>query len=199
MVNRNYSRRPIDASICTNSCTIFSNRRGDRETPVMLSTMAATPSQTSRSSAQALAPNSDRAIEPDLSFEHRTLQVLAQLRAAVQSLIAGLPVAPSRAVDLKRAMRIDAALAWQMFSLANHQDLLRIGRLVPKPGAMKRFMAAAQTGGASADLIDNAIAAYDDFERAVKDVAGDRRSFDAILSGLCPDDESALLRLRRAA
>jgi hypothetical protein len=135
----------------------------------------------------------------DQSFESRTLQVLAQLRGAVQALLATLPTESPRAVDLKRALGVDAALAWQVFSLANHQDLLRMGRLVPKAGAMRRFVESARQAGARPDCIAEVEAAYELFEVTIKDVAGDRRSFDAILSGLRPDDESALLRLRRAA
>mgnify|MGYP007124442599 FL=1 len=70
---------------------------------------------------------------------------------------------------------------------------------MPKSGAMKRFVEAATAAGASADAVTSVVTAYAEFEKAVREVAGDRRSFDAILSGLCPDDESALLRLRRAA
>ncbi|HYE62182.1 MAG TPA: hypothetical protein VD997_09310 [Phycisphaerales bacterium] len=155
--------------------------------------MAPRASTCKRSKADAPAPVLDQ------TFEARTLQVLAQLRGAVQSLIAALPVEAPRAVDLRRALNIDAALAWQIFSLANHQDLLRTGRLVPKAGAMRRFVESAQSAGTSAAAIADLQTAYQQFEVAVKDVAGDRRTFDAILSGLCPDDESALLRLRRAA
>ena len=164
----------------------------------MLYGMPGPPDQLPAPVGQSLGPLVDSA-ESSLTFEQRVLGVLGQLRAAVQGLLAGLPGSATRAAELRRILGVDAALAWQVFSLANNGDLLRMGRLVPKSGAMKRFLTAAASSGASPEAVEQVVAAYAGFERAVREVAGDRRSFDAILSGLCPDDESALLRLRRAA
>jgi hypothetical protein len=164
----------------------------------MLYSMSGTADLPAHMKSQDVAPQGV-AVDSGLSFEQRTLAVLGDLRASIQTLIAGLPDPPAKAADLRRALKIDAALAWQVFSLAYSGELLRTGRLVPKSGAMKRFVEAATAAGASADAVASVVTAYAEFEKAVREVAGDRRSFDAILSGLCPDDESALLRLRRAA
>ena len=83
----------------------------------MLYSMSGTADLPAHMKSQDVAPQGV-AVDSGLSFEQRTLAVLGDLRASIQTLIAGLPDPPAKAADLRRALKIDAALAWQVFSLA---------------------------------------------------------------------------------
>lgn len=133
------------------------------------------------------------------SFEADARAALDGLRAAVARILDHLPAARDRAADLRRALDLDAALAWQIHTIAASSDPLRAGRVVPKAGAMQRFLDQARARRIPGPLIEEARAAYADFEEAVAHHAGSRGTFEAMLSALRPDDGATLKRLRRAA
>lgn len=118
---------------------------------------------------------------------------------AVAKLIQALPAGTKRSADLRRSLNLDAALAWQIHTLARGEDALTSARVVPKAGAMERFLAAARGQGLPSSMTEEAREAYVAFERLVADHAGDRETFDAMVSGLRPEDAAGLLRIRRAA
>lgn len=133
-----------------------------------------------------------------VGFEEDAGRVLRGLRQALARVLQRLPEV-ERAVDLRRRLDLDAALAWQVFSFANTEDVLGDGRLVPKAGAMQRFFEAAGVAGVEASVLDGACRAYEAYERAVAEHAGERETFDAMLLSLRPPDASALVRQRRVA
>lgn len=127
------------------------------------------------------------------------MRVLERLRSAVARLVEALPGGVERAIDLRRSLDLDAALGWQLHTLATASDVLRCGRVVPKAGAMERFISAARSRGLPEALAREVEEAYAEFESAVTEHAGDRETFDAILSAMRPQDGAALQRIRRAA
>lgn len=134
-----------------------------------------------------------------LAFEEDTTRALERLRVAVARLVETVPAHTERAADLRRSLDLDAALAWQIHTLAGSSDVLRAGRVVPKAGAMERFLKAVKARRMPAELESEARQAYAEFERVVDDHAGDRETFDAMLTALRPEDGTALQRLRRTA
>lgn len=133
------------------------------------------------------------------TFETDARRALESLRRALARILDALPPGRQRAVDLRRSLDLDAALAWQIHTIVAASDALRAGRVVPKAGAMDRFFLQARARRVPAALIDPARDAYADFERTVAHHAGDRDVFNAMISALRPDDGATLKRLRRAA
>lgn len=133
------------------------------------------------------------------SFEADARASLESLRLSLARLLDHLPMGRERAVDLRRALDLDAALAWQIHTIVTASDCLRAGRVVPKAGAMDRFFIQARARRVPTDLVDAARAAYANFERTVAHHAGDREVFEAMLSALRPDDGATLKRLRKSA
>lgn len=146
-----------------------------------------------------LGPSLNGEVESRPAFEEETTRTLERLRVAVARLVESVPMGAERAADLRRSLDLDAALAWQLHTLAGSEDVLRAGRVVPKAGAMDRFFKAVHARRLPLELEREAREAYTDFERVVGDHAGDRETFDAMLAALRPDDGAGLQRLRRTA
>lgn len=138
------------------------------------------------------------------AFENEAQRVLGRLRRAVAVVVDAAagngnpPTRPVRAADLRRTLDLDVALAWQVHTIATSDDVLRAGRVVPKAGAMERFLESARARGMPEAMTREVEEAYGEFERLIGEHAGDRETLDAMLSALRPD-QSALRRIRRAA
>jgi hypothetical protein len=132
-----------------------------------------------------------------VNFEAEAGVVLHALQRSLAAVLSHLERV-DRAVDLRNRLDLDAALAWQIHSLAHEPDPLRVGRIVPKSGAMERFFESV-TSRVPAPVIDESRAAYTAFQRLVRDQAGERAAFDAMLAALRPPEASSLARLRRTA
>jgi hypothetical protein len=134
-------------------------------------------------------------------FDQQGLKVLGQLRAAVSSAIATIPGGIRRAADLRKATNLDAKLSWRMFKVAHAPDPLSAGPYVPNPSSIKTFLDAASRVGVREELLTAIESASDEFERFVAEHAGDRDTFDSMISALgqSQDVEQTNLRQRRAA
>ncbi len=132
------------------------------------------------------------------TFQELAGEVIGALQRALGQALATFPDVKI-AADLKRRLDLDAALAWQIFSLANTADPLAADRFIPKAGAMDRFIRTITKAKAPALLCQAVADAYSEFEAFVKAHAGDRASFSAMLSSLQPADRAAWTKLRKAA
>lgn len=132
------------------------------------------------------------------TFESQAAYALEGLRESLAGLVRALPQV-ERAADLRRTLDLDAALAWQIHTLATSDDVLRAGRVIPKSGAMERLIRAARAVQLEESLVQRVQEAYRAFERTVEEHAGDRETFDAILAAMRPDDGVALQKTRRNA
>ena len=131
-------------------------------------------------------------------FNQEARQALGQLQEAVRRVLAAVMVGSIRPTDLCRVFGLDYALAWQIHALTEQHDLLMSGRIVPKRGAMERFMLAAERIGPE-NLARPVREAYEGFERVVAELAGGRDAFDAMLTLQRPTDGAGLRKARRAA
>lgn len=131
-------------------------------------------------------------------FAVESRRAIGHLRDAVRRVVAAVPASGTRPTDLAKAFDLDYALAWQIHSLANQPDGPMMPRVVPKRGAMERFLRAAARS-APGDLARSVETAYSEFEQVVVELAGDRDTFDAMLTLQRPQDASGLQKLRRAA
>lgn len=119
---------------------------------------------------------------PGGSFQAEATQVLGRLRVALASLIESAPQPIHRAADVQRAFGVGSTLSWQIHRVATVTNPLEAGAHIPKPAALERFLTAAHNHGADASLIAESRAALADFEQLVDHHAGDRGSFDSMIS-----------------
>ena len=119
---------------------------------------------------------------------------------ALSELVGSIPGSPRRAVDIERALRLDAALAWSIFRIANSENPLAASIHMPGAQAVNRFLKAAGDHGANGDMIETARSAYRDFEALIAEHCGDRASFDTMVNVLAGGDDRRLtVKHKRAA
>lgn len=106
------------------------------------------------------------------------------LRSALLRLIGALPQPIRRAADLERALNLSTKLAWQVHKVAHSSSALEAASHVPGRAAMSRMLTAARASGGTDEPVDAVDAAMEQFEKFVRDHAGDRTTFAAMLTGL---------------
>jgi hypothetical protein len=122
------------------------------------------------------------------------------MQGAAAAVLESLPSYPRSAQELASQLKVDKNLAWKVFRLLAERDRLAAGRFVLGPQAMGIFLKAAAEQGAGAATLDELRSASNEFERIVKEHAGDRASIEMMLSGAGPTpDEFTEIALRRAA
>ena len=134
-------------------------------------------------------------------FAQATATAMSRLRLALGELIAAIPQPINKAADLHRALGVDPKLGWQVFKVVNAVNTVGAGVNVPKRVSMQRLLKAAAGRGVPAHVIDHTSAAFDEFENLVTEHAGDRASFESMVSAVGDRDDSARIDLnhRRAA
>ena len=110
--------------------------------------------------------------------------VLSALRDAARGLVESSPTPIRRAADLHRALGVDAPLGWQFFRVAMVVDPLAAVAYVPRAGSMQKILRQAEKGGWNAASLTAMAKAYEAFESFVREVAGTRGHFDAMIGAL---------------
>jgi hypothetical protein len=108
-----------------------------------------------------------------------------RLRAAQAALIDVLALAGvggARPTDLGRQLGLDKTLAWRVARFVEEPDPLRAARHFPGSGAVEILLRAAEGQGVAADRVDAVRAADRQLRDFVRQHAGDRRSFEAMLA-----------------
>jgi hypothetical protein len=133
-------------------------------------------------------------------FEDDAATVLRQMRGALAQLVAAAPGGASKPVELSKSLGIDMKLSWSLFQIVGATDLLAAGQYVPRPGATRKLLQAATRHHVPAQLIERVSGAAEEFERLVKVHAGDRPTFDLMISGRASNglDRIHLTHLRDA-
>lgn len=142
------------------------------------------------------SPASPKQLAFNSEFDRR----VRSLRDALKRLFRTMPVAVKRATDLQLALGIRAPLAWQVFRFTNARESTAEIANLPLPDAMDRFL----TASAKQPIPKTAVSAvrerYHEFQEMVERHAGDRATFDAMVSGLTNEAcEAVDLKSRRAA
>lgn len=112
--------------------------------------------------------------------------VLGRVRSVFGELLASLS-GIRRPADLQRALDIDYKMSWRACRIAAATDPLTIGVHVPGPSSLKRFLKRARQRGIPIGLIEATRQAGQDFEALVRRHAGDRKSFDSMISAMTGD------------
>jgi len=115
-------------------------------------------------------------------FEVETSAVLTRLREALAVVVGALPGPIERATDLQRVLKLDARLCWRVFRVTGAANPLSAGCFVPGPPSMKRFLRAVGRLRVPVELIEAASDAAAEFEDVVGRHAGDRATFDSMVS-----------------
>ena len=117
------------------------------------------------------------------SFEQEATSVLSRMGTALADVIDAVAGEIRTALALERTFELDRKLSWRIFKIARATEPLKAGGHVPGRVSIKRFLAAAAKRGASSELLESVETVYQDFERLIETHAGDRSSFDSIVSG----------------
>lgn len=133
-------------------------------------------------------------------------EVLETMRLACQGFIEAVAQATGqgspmrKATDLQRALAIPGTLAWQVFRVAHSRNLIAAADTVPGMKAIRRLVRAAEQQGVSPQSVAELTRSAARFEDLVQDVAGSRRTFNSLLTGLNREpDWKDELHYRRAA
>lgn len=103
--------------------------------------------------------------------------VLKALQQRVLAVIEAVPEPIRKSADLQHALRLDKALAWNVYNLATAVDPLGSAPFIPGEGRMKKFLLAAGKRGVPPELTSGVMRAFADFEHFVETAAADRASF----------------------
>lgn len=141
----------------------------------------------------------DTAAKADRTLVEEANDILARLRDGLSQVIAAQRGGEvKKAADLHKALGLAKPLGWSLYRVATSEYPLNAGPYVPGAGPMAKFLQAAQAHGAPEELVSEVRAAFEAFERFVEDQAGDRESFESMISH--PDRarrEAADLRHKR--
>lgn len=137
---------------------------------------------------------------PCARFRQESLESLERLQADVRFLLDCSPIKVERARDLQRALGVRAPLAWQVFRFARSTSPAAMVDHIPYADSMLTVLKAAEEEGFGADAVERVRASYGRFERVVERHAGNRSTFEAMVSGMTGvASEQIEQRLRRSA
>ena len=115
-------------------------------------------------------------------FDKAAAIVLTKLRDCVAEIVRSLPGRVTKAADLKKTLGLDYKLSWKLFRIAQCVNPLAAGIHVPSPVGLRNLLKAAGKTGVPAERLDELRQAMGAFDQLVKEHAGDRSSFDAMIS-----------------
>ncbi|MDX9912866.1 MAG: hypothetical protein RBS39_13665 [Phycisphaerales bacterium] len=112
------------------------------------------------------------------------------LSSAFRNLIDELNGQSSRPTDISRLLGVNKNLAHRVCTSLNKSEPLAALLAMPGPGPLKRLVDRASGHGASAKTCLEARRAIYEFDELIRSVAGDRTSFDSIISSWVPEVRS---------
>lgn len=133
--------------------------------------------------ADAVAGN-----RPSKKFRADASEVMGTLQTRVAEVLAGLGTF-SRPTEVQKALDLDQTLGRQVFRLAGASDALRSSGVIPSRTSMRRFLEAAQQRGIPGESVAGVWSAYEVFEKLVETHAGDRTTFNLMVSGASGSEE----------
>ena len=125
--------------------------------------------------------------DPALPLELRVSLLGEHLSQSFARVIAALPGAPLRPMELSRLLGVDAMLTSRLLKAVHAGDSLAVAHLMPGPEPLRRIIKSAERRGIDPSLVSRAADAADEFERLIDREAGDRAGLDAIISGFLPE------------
>lgn len=134
---------------------------------------------------------------PDSRFQEEAALRVAELRGHLEELVACVPAPARTASEFQRQTGLDMKLCWKVYRVLKAPDHLSAARYVPGTANMRTLLGAMSALGAPAPLVERVGAASERFERFVGEHAGDRRTFDSMVSGYAEADDGKKIDLRQ--
>lgn len=118
---------------------------------------------------------------PQTSFAHDATGHLRDLRAALTDLL-GSTVPGSRPAEIARELGIDKTLAWKLSRFVEDADPIKAAKHMPGPGGVEIVLRAAGLKGVADGRVEAVRGADARLRAFMKERAGDRRTFEAMIS-----------------
>ncbi|MHC4420815.1 MAG: hypothetical protein ACYS1E_09495 [Planctomycetota bacterium] len=135
-----------------------------------------------------------------ISIETRIVDVGRTLGSTLNAVVEAVPGAPHGPQQLAQTLGVDKVLTSRVLKAARHRDPLAVAHLVPGPEPLRRLLRSARKQNAPDHLVEAAMDAVADFERLIRQEAGDRSALDAIICAWLPAArEQFELRRKQAA
>jgi hypothetical protein len=137
-----------------------------------------------------------KSISEPVTFHVDAAKVIGALRTSIANVISTVG-GVRKPTDLQKSLKLDWTLSWQLFQIAGakargEKDAISRGANVPSRSSLKKFLEAAQTHGTPHAKVERVWADYESFERLVDVHAGDRTSFNSMISATGDIDEEWL-------
>ncbi len=116
------------------------------------------------------------------NFSNEAVICVRQAQAAVSDLLSGAGLGGARPTEVGRILGVDKTLAWKMSRFSESTDLIKAVKHIPGPGGVEIVLKAALDAGVGPDRVDAVRRADRAFREFVRQRAGDRRSFEAMLA-----------------
>ncbi len=126
-----------------------------------------------------------RTLEPRIEGRATLADVIAafhRARSGVATLLAHIGLDPTKTRESARELGLNRGLTWRITRMVRESDPIQIVSEVPGAASMARFFEVCRQRGAPADAIASAIAAIDQFESAVNECSGDRKTLAMLMA-----------------
>ncbi len=126
--------------------------------------------------------------------------VARRLAESIASVLDALPGAARRPQELARRLGLDKVLTSRLLKALRQHDPLACLHLLPGPEPLRRFVEAAARATSPSELHESTRRAIDAFDSLIRREAGDRATFDSMLSAWLPESRAGIeLRHKQAA
>ncbi|MEZ6003032.1 MAG: hypothetical protein R3F17_01465 [Planctomycetota bacterium] len=119
------------------------------------------------------------------------------LETQFNELISQLPRRIAGPQILAKTLGITTVTASRFLKAIAQPDPVATIQLLPGPNPLQRIVDAARQAGASAELCDRTTASVSEFDKLIRDVAGDRSSLKAMLTAWLPEERREFEAQRR--
>ena len=116
------------------------------------------------------------------TFSHDAVICVRLAQAAFSDLLSGAGLGGARPTEVGRILGLDKTLAWKVSRFADTSDLLKAVKHIPGTSGVEIVLKAAQANGADEDQVNAVRKADQAFRKFVRQHAGDRRTFEAMLT-----------------
>ncbi len=115
-------------------------------------------------------------------FSNEAVICVRRAQAAVSELLSGAGLGGARPTEVGRILGVDKTLAWKMSRFSESTDLVKAVKHIPGTSGIEIMLKAAEENGVASEQIEAVRIADRAFREFVRQRAGDRRSFEAMLA-----------------
>lgn len=133
----------------------------------------------------------------DPPLEERISATAAELQTALREVLEGLPGVGEGPQALAQALGLTTVFGSRLLKAVRQHDPLAVAFHAPGPAPLRRFVRAARRRGVGAERVRRAVAAITEFETLVRQEAGDRSAFNALVSAWLPEARGAFEARRK--